>query len=73
VLYKHTRGAPIVLVLDNLSVHRTRKVVDFSKRCKIEIVYNASYSSEFNPIERLWAFAKRNFRRRMICFDRFSH
>jgi hypothetical protein len=29
-------------------------------------MFNGSYSSQFNPIEVLWAFAKREFRREMI-------
>lgn len=30
------------------------------------MVYNAIYSSEFNPIERLWAFSKQIFGREMV-------
>jgi len=28
-----------------------------------ELIYNASYQSPLNPIERLWAIAKRSFGR----------
>ena len=27
----------------------------------VELIYNATYSSEFNPVEILWSFAKRLF------------
>jgi transposase len=33
---------------------------------KQQLIYNGSYSSELNPIERLWAWSKHKFRRDMI-------
>jgi len=49
------------MLVDNLGVHRTEKVKAKAKECRIEMVFNGSYSSTFNPIERLWAWSKARF------------
>ena len=46
------------MLVDNLPVHRTDNVKAQAKRSKVELIFNGTYSSEFNPIERLWAWAK---------------
>ena len=33
------------------------------------MLFSPSYSSEFNPIERLWSLTKRNFNRSDIFFE----
>ena len=50
-----------VLLLDNLGVHRTKDATKLAKTLGIELVFNGTYSSEYNPIERLWAWAKKRF------------
>ena len=54
------------MLVDNLSVHYTDVVTSEAKRRKIELIYNGTYSSEFNPIERLWAWSKQRFTKRCI-------
>ena len=53
-----TRGRQCVMLVDNLSVHYTDLVKRTAQRYRISLVYNGTYSSEFNPIERLWAWSK---------------
>ena len=48
---------------DNLTLHHTVLVREKAKSNNQELVFNASYSSHLNPIERLWALAKRQFRK----------
>lgn len=38
----------------------------------IEVIFNAPYSSEYNPIERLWAYSKRAFRKHLIAFTDYK-
>ena len=52
-----------VLFLDNLRVHRTKAVQKLAPKLGIELVFNGTYSSNFMPIERLWAWAKHHFTR----------
>lgn len=52
--------------LDNLRVHYSKPVKEYCGRANIELVYNSAYSSEYNPIERLWAIAKTNFRKNLL-------
>ena len=49
------------MLLDNLPVHKMISVRDFAAKMKIELIFNGTYSSTFNPIERLWAWSKRYF------------
>ncbi len=57
---KHVAGE-IVLVLDNAAIHRAKAVsafVDAAER--LSLVYLPPYSPELNPIEKVWAYVKRN-------------
>lgn len=49
------------IFLDNLQVHHTHLVKDNAVKNNQVLIFNASYSSHLNPIERLWAVAKRQF------------
>lgn len=49
----------IALILDNGSIHKSKKVKAFLKKHEwIEIYYLPPYSPEFNPIERFWLWLK---------------
>jgi hypothetical protein len=52
--------------LDNLSFHNSRVVLERSRKNKQEFIFNAAYSSVYNPIERLLAIAKHQFARDII-------
>jgi len=54
------------IFLDNLRLHHSNALKDVVRRNNQELVFNASYSSPLNPIERLWAYAKKIFGRSMI-------
>ena len=62
-LKDHLGRRKAVLLLDNLSVHRTLRTRELARELGIELVYNGTYSSEYMPIERLWAWAKLRFSR----------
>jgi transposase len=62
LLRSQTHGkSTLYVVLDNLSVHHSHKVRDYAERNNTVLVFNAPYSSEYNPIERYWALSKRIF------------
>jgi transposase len=49
----------IMLILDNASIHRSKKVQAFLKKNTwIEILHIPPYSPELNPIERFWGWLK---------------
>lgn len=60
-LCRKMRGKKTYVFLDNLRIHHTSAITRRAAENKQELVFNASYSSPFNPIERLWAIAKRQF------------
>jgi transposase len=61
-------GVPdkIILLIDNLSVHMSAPVSQYASENQIEIVFNASYSSEFMAVEKLWLLVKRIVRKRLL-------
>jgi hypothetical protein len=56
----------INIFLDNLRLHYMREFTDLAESRKQHLIYNAIVSSQYNPIERLWALAKRAFGRDII-------
>ena len=51
----------VVLVLDNAAIHRSKAVSAFVEtQPRLSLVYLPPYSPEFNPIEKVWAYIKRN-------------
>lgn len=62
----------IYIFLDNLRVHYSLRVREYCRENKIELVFNAAYSSEYNPIERLWALSKRIFRLKLAATNDHS-
>ena len=52
----------IAIFMDRLSVHTCRRSKEKMAFLKIEAVYNASYSPEFNPIETVFSLVKRNIK-----------
>jgi hypothetical protein len=44
-------GAPIYIILDNLSGHRGEKIRSWAARHKVELCFTSTYASWANPIE----------------------
>ena len=40
-----------VIIMDNLSCHRTKQMFEFYKKNKINVIFNVTYKSSFNAIE----------------------
>lgn len=51
---------------DNLKMHYSQEVKSAAHRNNQVLLFNASYCSPLNPIERLWLHAKRIFARGVI-------
>ncbi len=60
-LRKRMERQKTFVFLDNLQVHHTLIVRDKAFKNHQVLIFNASVSSHLNPIERLWAVAKRQF------------
>src|SRR5262249_42350049 len=58
VLAKETKPGDLV-ILDNLSSHKTAKVQAAFNRCGIDYQYLPPYSRDFNPIENAFSKLKR--------------
>jgi len=59
--------------LDNLPLHHNLKLKQLANSLKVEFIFNAPSSCELNPIERLWAWSKQNFKRECIQESNFKN
>ena len=66
VAVNSTRGKVSYLFIDNLPMHHMHVIKNKARDLGLGLIYNGTYSSEFNPIEILWAHAKRKFSTRCI-------
>ena len=57
---KNEKIYPCVLVLDNLSCHKTEKLIEFYSTNKINVIFNTPYLSTFNSIELSFRNLKRH-------------
>jgi transposase len=61
-----------VIVLDNASFHRKGRLHTLAEETDCEVLFLPPYSPDFNPIEKFWAWLKRNLRKSLrfyACFD----
>lgn len=58
-LHKANPDKKLVIILDNGSIHKSRKVQTFVKKHGwVELFFLPPYSPEYNPIERFWLWLK---------------
>lgn len=48
-----------VIVMDNASFHRKKRLHEIAERYKIKIIFLPPYSPELNPIEHFWHWLKK--------------
>ena len=60
-LRRKAKKTPLALFLDQLSVHKTKKVRELMQSLDINPIFNVGYSPEFNPIEAVFSKVKRGF------------
>jgi transposase len=51
-------GNKYYLLMDNARIHHAKIIQEFVKQKKLKIIYNAPYSPEFNPIEKVFSKMK---------------
>lgn len=51
-----------ILIMDNASWHKTKKVLNFLEENGIKYIFQPPYSPDLNPIEHFWANMKRGIR-----------
>ena len=53
----------MVLVIDNASFHKSKKIVELVEAAGCRIIFLPPYSPDFNPIEHHWAAVKNAIRK----------
>ena len=59
-LNQKCQGRRVLIVLDNLRIHYAKKIQYIYDK-GFKVMYLPTYSSELNPIERLWSLLKRRW------------
>jgi transposase len=58
-LHQSNPHKKLMIILDNGSIHKSKKVQEFiTKRDWIKLFFLPPYSPEYNPIERFWQWLK---------------
>ncbi len=57
------KGAPFVIFMDNLSVHKSSETRAAMAELNIRCIFNVPYSPQFNPIERGFSVVKNHYKR----------
>jgi transposase len=58
-LHQSNRDKKLIIILDNGSIHKSKKVQAFVKKhAWVELFFLPPYSPEYNPIERFWHWLK---------------
>ena len=65
-LSNRMKGRPFCLFMDQLSVHKSRKVMELYDQYDITPIFNIGGCPEFNCIETVFAHCKASFKRRRI-------
>lgn len=65
-LLETSKPSEFTIFLDNCRVHHSKKVQAFLEDNKIEVIYNVPYGPEYNPIERVWAQLKAEFKKQKM-------
>ena len=62
-LIRSNAGKKLAVFLDNLAVHHTDLVTDFCKEKDVRLIFNVTYSPDFNPIEQVFSVVKNHYKR----------
>lgn len=58
-LRQNFKGKDLVIILDNSSIHKSKKILQYLKRFPmIHLYFLPTYSPEYNPVERVWGWIK---------------
>ena len=63
-------GIRLAVFMDNLAVHKTKQARELMDSLGIRPIYNAPYSPNGNPIERVFGLLKQAFRKLRLQDDR---
>lgn len=51
-----------VVIMDNLSAHKSQEASDEIRKCQAEVLFLPAYSPDLNPIEKMWSKVKQVLR-----------
>ena len=53
------------MVLDNHPCHKSRRIKNLAHKMGIELLFMPPTASELNPVEKMWGYFKREWRKRL--------
>ena len=57
-LADHNQGVRLAIFMDNLNVHKTKRVNDLMTNLEIYPIFSVPYSPQYNGIESYWFLLK---------------
>uniref|UniRef100_UPI0018FE93EF transposase n=1 Tax=Streptomyces niger TaxID=66373 RepID=UPI0018FE93EF len=64
-------GGPIVLIWDNLNVHRSGQIREYADRHDwLTIIQLPTYAPDLNPVEGIWSLLRRAVTANVVFTDR---
>ena len=57
-------------LIDNAAIHKNKKTFEIYKQEKMNIIYNAPYQSEFNPIEMVFSLLRKKLNKKIVKNDK---
>ncbi len=64
-LHNRCRQQPIAILMDNPRIHPEEEVEAYADKFDIRILWNVKYRADFNGIELVWGWAKREYRKKV--------
>ncbi len=61
-----------IIVMDNASFHRKKHLFDIAQNYGYRLIFLPPYSPELNPIEKFWAWLKRQLQKILPNYDNFD-
>lgn len=56
----------VCVFLDNLAVHRTKRIQELYKQLDMKVIFNVPYSPQYNPIEIVFSIVKGHYKKRRL-------
>jgi transposase len=62
-LISSIKGLFKILIMDNLKIHKNPKALELFQKAGIQVIFQPSYSPEFNPIENIFSKQKNHIKK----------
>ena len=66
MLELHKENSNYIYLIDNASIHKSKLAMKIYSKNKMNVIFNAPYQSEFNPIEMVFSLLRKKLNKRIV-------